>query len=158
MSTSESSQSIVVGADHAGFELKEAIKTYLQGQGWHVTDVGCHSADSVDYPDFSSALAKHMLSTTTEWGVLCCGSGIGVSIGANRFQGIRAVTANDLFSSTMSRRHNNANVLCLGARVVAEPMALALLETFLSTPFDGGDKHEVRVAKLDQASSQAIAV
>jgi ribose 5-phosphate isomerase B len=146
--TADGPKTIVVGADHAGFGLKESIKAYLQSQGWQVTDVGCHSTDSVDYPDISSALAKHMTDTATPWGILCCGSGIGVSIGANRFAGIRAVTANDLFSATMSRRHNNANVLCLGARVVAEPMALVLLETFLATPFDGGPSHEGRVAKL----------
>ncbi len=144
-------ESFVLGADHAGYRLKENIATHLRAQGFSVEDVGCFSEASVDYPAISEALALKMQEVhakaspdTTVYGLLCCGSGIGVCISANRFPWVRAVTANDHNTVVMSRRHNDANVLCLGARVIAPELAVDLLQTFLNTPFDGG-RHQQRV-------------
>lgn len=144
-------ESFVLGADHAGFRLKEKIAAYLREKGHPVEDVGCHSEDSVDYPAISEAVARKFRQVqetapkgTIVRGVICCGSGIGVSISANRFPWLRSVEAHDHNTAIMSRRHNDTNVLCLGARVLAPELALELLDTWLKTPFEGG-RHQNRV-------------
>lgn len=143
-------ESFVLGADHAGYRLKERIAAHLREKGFQVEDMGCYSEDSVDYPSISATLAQKLKTLQDAAkgaevrGVLCCGSGIGVCISANRFPWIRSVEAHDHNTAIMSRRHNNTNVLCLGARVVAPELAIDLLETWLKTPFDGG-RHQKRV-------------
>jgi len=135
-------ESFVLGADHAGYRLKEKIAAYLREKGCQVEDIGCYSEDSVDYPSISAGLAQKFkdLQKTAPGvrGILCCGSGIGVCISANRFPWLRSVEAHDHNTVVMSRKHNNTNVLCLGARVIAPELAIDLLETWLKTPFEGG--------------------
>lgn len=141
-------ETIVIGADHAGYRLKEALVTHLRQEGYSVEDIGCHSEASVDYPAISAGLAAVMREKMPESaqvrGILCCGSGVGVAMMANRFPWVRAVEAHDVYTAAMSRRHNDANVLCLGGRVIAPEMAIYLLETWLGTPFEG-DRHQRRV-------------
>jgi ribose 5-phosphate isomerase B len=138
---------IAIGADHAGFELKEKIKAHLQKQGHELTDEGTVSNESVDYPDFAAKVAHDVKERRTDFGVLVCGSGIGMAISANKVHGIRATTLNNVTEAQLSREHNNANVATLGARFVKEEDALQIVETFLSTPFAGG-RHEKRVEKI----------
>jgi ribose 5-phosphate isomerase B len=139
---------IAFGADHAGFELKELLARFAAELGHEVLDLGTSSTDSVDYPDFGLAVGHAVASGRADRGVVVCGSGIGISIAANRVPGARAGVATDLYSAQLMREHNDANVLGLGARITAVPLALAILETFLSTPFAGG-RHQRRVDKLD---------
>lgn len=139
--------SIAIGADHAGYPLKEALIEYLKAQGVAVEDVGCFSTDSVDYPHIARDVVQAMNSHGHARGILCCGSGIGVSIAANRFPQIRAALANDLYSARMSRQHNDANVLCMGSRVIAPALAIEILKTWLDTPFEG-ERHQRRVDQL----------
>ena len=142
---------IAVGADHGGFELKQRLAHGLARQGHEVLDCGTDSTKSVDYPDYAAAVAAAVAEGRAERGLLVCGTGIGMSIGANRVPGVRAAKCNDPFEARMARAHNDANVLCLGARVIDASVAEELLALFLSTPFDGG-RHEARVAKLDPGS------
>lgn len=139
---------IALGADHAGFELKELLSRRAQELGHQVLDLGTSATASVDYPDFGFAVGEAVASGRAERGVVVCGTGIGISIAANRVRGCRAGVATDLFSAQLMREHNDANVLGLGARVTAVPLAMAILETFLITPFAGG-RHQRRVDKLD---------
>jgi ribose 5-phosphate isomerase B len=139
---------IAFGADHAGFELKELLARYAAELGHEVLDLGTSSTVSVDYPDFGFAVGRAVASGRAERGVVVCGSGIGISIAANRVPGARAGVATDLFAAQLMREHNDANVLGLGARATAAPLAMAILETFLQTPFAGG-RHQRRVDKLD---------
>ena len=139
---------IAFGADHAGFELKDLLARYAAGLGHEVLDLGTSSAASVDYPDFGFAVGEVVASGRADRGVVVCGTGIGISIAANRVRGVRAGVATDLFTSRLMREHNDANVLGLGARVTAVPLAMAILEAFLATPFAGG-RHQRRVEKLD---------
>jgi ribose 5-phosphate isomerase B len=145
---------IAFGADHAGFELKELLARYAAELGHEVIDLGTSSTVSVDYPDFGFAVGYAVASGRAERGVVVCGSGIGISIAANRVLGARAGVATDLYSAQLMREHNDANVLALGARVTAVPLAMAILETFLTTPFAGG-RHQRRVDKLDVAPPRA---
>jgi len=138
---------IVIGADHAGFELKVAVKAHLQGQGFSVVDVGTNSADSVDYPYFANRVVEEVLRTGGK-GILVCGSGIGVNIAANRHRGIRAVHLCSVEMAKLARQHNDANVACLGARFTGAPMAIKIVDTFLNAKFAGG-RHEKRVKMLD---------
>ncbi len=143
---------IVVGADHAGYALKERLAQSLREQGFTVEDVGCYSEASVDYPAISGQLAKKFQEITKKTGhaprgILCCGSGIGIMIGANRFPWLRAAVVHEHFSAMMSRRHNDTNVICFGARVIAPELALELLQTWLDTPFEG-IRHQGRVDML----------
>jgi ribose 5-phosphate isomerase B len=145
-------ESFILGSDHAGYLLKEKIAAHLREKGYSVEDIGCPSEASVDYPAISALLAKRMqaleetgLQTSgTVRGLLCCGSGIGVCISANRFPWIRAVEAHDHNTVMLSRRHNDSNVLCLGGRVIAPELAFELIETWMKTPFEGG-RHQKRV-------------
>jgi ribose 5-phosphate isomerase B len=139
---------IAFGADHAGYELKELLARRTAELGHQVLDLGTSSTASVDYPDFGFAVGQAVASGRADRGVVVCGSGIGISIAANRVPGSRAGVATDLFSAQLMREHNDANVLGLGARVTAVPLAMAILETFLNTPFAGG-RHQRRVDKLD---------
>ena len=139
---------IAFGADHAGYELKELLARYAAELGHEVLDLGTSSTVSVDYPDFGFAVGRAVASGHAERGVVVCGSGIGISIAANRVPGARAGVATDLFAVQLMREHNDANVLGLGARATAAPLAMAILEAFLQTPFAGG-RHQRRVDKLD---------
>jgi ribose 5-phosphate isomerase B len=139
---------IAFGADHAGFELKTLLARRAAELGHEVIDLGTSSSASVDYPDFGFAVGEAVADGSADRGVVVCGSGIGITIAANRVPGARAGVATDLFSAQLMREHNDANVLGLGARVTAVPLAMAILETFLATPFAGG-RHQRRVEKLD---------
>ena len=138
---------IVLAADHGGFELKEIIKENLLQAGRDVIDVGCDSSDSVDYPDFADKAVACMLTGDCPRGILVCGTGIGMSIAANRHRQIRAANCFDIGTAKLSREHNNANVLCLGARVLDKDTAIQMVSAWLETEFSGG-RHQVRVAKF----------
>ncbi|KAF0242799.1 MAG: ribose 5-phosphate isomerase [Planctomycetota bacterium] len=140
---------IAIGSDHAGFRAKEALKASLTTAGHQVEDLGTRSEDSCDYTDFSFAVAESVSKKTAERGVILCGTGIGSAIAANKVHGIRAALVHDGFTAEMSRRHNDANVLVLGARVLAEERIMDLTKTWLETPFDGG-RHERRVGKIGE--------
>lgn len=143
---------IVLGADHAGFRLKEKLAAHLKSQGYEIEDIGCYSEESVDYPGIGAKLAEAMKITKgAAKGILCCGSGIGISMSANRFPWIRAVVAHDHNTAVMSRRHNDANVLCMGGRVIAPELACDILDTWLKAPFDGG-RHQNRVDMMTRLS------
>ncbi len=139
---------IIIGSDHAGFPMKEKVKAFLQDRGLGVEDVGTISTESVDYTDFGKKVASKVSDNTFERGVLICGTGLGMSMVANRFKGVRAALANDLFSAIMSRRHNDSNILVMGGRLIGDALALQLVETWLETPFDGG-RHRERLEKMD---------
>ena len=145
---------IAFGADHAGYELKELLARFAAELGHEVLDLGTSSTASVDYPDYGFAVGRAVASGRAERGVVVCGSGIGISIAVNRVRGARAGVATDLFSAQVMREHNDANVLGLGARVTAAPLAMAILEAFLATPFAGG-RHQRRVDKLDAPPPRA---
>lgn len=139
---------IALGADHAGFELKEIIKATLDRRDIPYVDVGVKINERCDYPEYAGKVAQLIQQGKAGVGILCCGSGVGVSIAANRFSGIRAVVCHDIRTAMMSRKHNDANVICFGGHVVAPEYALELLDVFLGTSFDGG-RHQARVAQLD---------
>jgi ribose 5-phosphate isomerase B len=138
---------IAVGSDHAGFSLKESLKEALAQAGHDVVDAGVYSEERADYPVFAELVARAVDAGEAERGVLVCGSGIGMCIAANRFPGVRASVLGDSYDAEMSRRHNDANVACFGARKLEAQDAAHLLRIFLSTPFEGG-RHEGRVKKL----------
>lgn len=140
---------IALGSDHAGFELKEKVAPLLESAGHDVVDVGTDSEESTDYPKYASAAAQMVADGDAERAVLVCGSGVGVSIVANKVDGVRAVNAHDADEAEMSRRHNNANVLALGGRRLEEGEAAAIVERFLATEFEGG-RHERRVGQIAQ--------
>lgn len=137
---------VAIGADHAGYELKELIRDAIGGVDW--IDCGCPGTESVDYPDYARAVAELVAAGEAERGVLICGTGVGMSITANKVPGIRAAACSVGFTARMCREHNDANVLCLGARVVGPGVALELVELFLATAFDGGERHARRVDKM----------
>ena len=138
---------IAIGSDHGGFELKEKIKTHLDKKGVAYKDFGTHSAQSCDYPKMALAPCNAVLSGECDAALLFCGTGIGISIAANKIDGIRAAVCSDHFSAKYTRLHNNANVLCLGGRVVGDGIAAELVDIFISTPFEGG-RHAVRVEQI----------
>jgi ribose 5-phosphate isomerase B len=139
---------ISAGADHGGFELKDKLVAMLRKEGYEVIDNGTNSPDSVDYPDFAQAVARDILEKRAETGLLVCGSGIGISIAANRFKGIRAALVTNEDYARLSRQHNNANIIALGGRFTSYEDAEKWLKIFLSTPFEGG-RHERRIEKID---------
>ncbi len=141
---------VAVAADHAGFPLKETLKGELVARGHKVLDLGTDGPASVDYPDFANRLAQALKAGEATRGVVVCGTGIGISIAANRHAHVRAALCHDTTSARLARQHNDANVLALGARMVGEEVARDCLKVFLETPFDGG-RHERRVAKLSQS-------
>jgi len=138
---------IAVGSDHAGFALKEKAREYLRGKGFEVEDFGTHSSDSVDYPDFAEKVATRVAAREADFGVLCCGTGLGVAISANKVPGIRAATCNDTLSAHFARAHNDANVLAMGGRLTDEATMRKIVDTWFSTPFEGG-RHARRVEKI----------
>jgi ribose 5-phosphate isomerase B len=140
---------IALGADHAGFELKQQIKTWLGQHGYRVLDFGTHSTDSVDYPDFAAAVARAVRDGGAGHGVLVCGSGIGMAIAANKVEGVRAAVASDALTAALSRQHNDTNVLALGARALSAAQALPVVEAWLDASFEGG-RHARRVGKLGE--------
>ena len=140
---------IAVGCDHAGFRLKPVIIELLQAAGHEVLDQGTDGADSVDYPDFAAAVAKLVAAGEAELGVLICGTGLGMSMAANRVPGVRAAVVTDPWSATQSRAHNDCNVLCLGERVVGPGLARAIVQAWLDTPFEGG-RHQRRIDLFDR--------
>jgi len=139
---------IVIGSDHAGYALKEKVKAFVSEKGIELEDVGTFSEDSVDYPDFGIKVAERVSDGRFERGILVCGSGLGMSMVANRFQNVRAALCNDLFSAVMSRRHNDSNILVLGGRIIGETLAQEILNAWLETPFDGG-RHQARIEKFN---------
>lgn len=136
-----------MGADHAGVHVKEQIKRYLQAGGYAVLDLGTESDESVDYPDFAIRVANHVAQGQSDFGILTCGTGIGMSITANKVGGIRAALANDPVTARMAREHNDANILTVGARVLTVEQILAVVESFLAAQFAGG-RHQRRVDKI----------
>ncbi len=139
---------ILIAADHAGFDLKELLAERARATGHEVTDLGPRSRDSVDYPDFAHDLAGRLLAGEGDAGVLVCGTGIGMAMAANRHRGVRAALCHDAFTAEYARRHNHANVLCLGGRTTGPGVAAQILDVFLATPFEGG-RHERRVEKIE---------
>jgi ribose 5-phosphate isomerase B len=139
---------IAIGADHAGFQLKDHLRARLAEAGHELSDFGAHSSESVDYPDYAELVAHAVASGSADRGILVCGSGIGMAIAANRHRGVRAAACVELYSAALCRQHNDVNVLTLGSRIVALPLAEAIVDLFLATPFEGG-RHQRRVAKLD---------
>jgi len=138
---------IAIGSDHGGFELKQAIMKHLEQRGMECKDFGTYTSESCDYPVYGEAVARAVASGEFERGILICGTGIGISIAANKVKGIRAANCGDCFSAEFTRRHNDANILALGARVLGEGLAIKIVDTFLDTDFEGG-RHARRVAML----------
>lgn len=136
---------IAVGCDHGGYELKVAVLKHLDEKGVQYKDFGTYSNESVDYPVYAEKVANAVVSGEYELGLLFCGTGIGISIAANKVKGIRAACCSDSFSVEMTRLHNNANILCLGGRVVSPEKGIELVDLFLSTPFSGDERHQRRI-------------
>ena len=145
---------IAIGADHAGLDLKNQLGDVLRQAGHEVCDFGTNSPESTDYPDYAALVAKAVASGTVERGVLVCGSGVGMSIAANKVRGVRAALGVSPEEVRLTRAHNNANVLTLGARFTDPSLARELVQTFLVTPFEGG-RHELRVAKIAQLEKES---
>ncbi|HWI85057.1 MAG TPA: ribose 5-phosphate isomerase B [Sphingomonas sp.] len=138
---------IAIASDHAAVALKATLGDWLREHGHHVLDLGPHSHESVDYPDYGYALAAAIEDDRADYGIALCGSGIGISIAVNRVSAARCALVNEPYAAKLARRHNDANVIALGARLIGEDMAKACIHAFLETPFEGG-RHEARVAKL----------
>lgn len=138
---------ISIGSDHAGFDLKEQLKNYLEEEGYEVIDEGTYSLDSVDYPDFGKKVGKRVADKEADRGLVVCGSGIGISIAANKVPGIRCALVSEPLSARLSRQHNDANVLALGGRLIGLELAKECLKVFLQTDFEGG-RHQRRIDKL----------
>ena len=140
---------IGLGCDQAGYELMQEVKTYLTGNGYEFKDYGTYSKEACDYPVFGKKVAHAILSGECDKGILICGTGIGISIAANKLPGIRAAVCTDCFMAEATRLHNDANILALGGRVVGTGLALKIVETFLTTPFSNAERHIRRVEMLD---------
>lgn len=139
---------IAVGSDHAGFELKQKVMAHLREKGWEYKDYGTYTTDSCDYPDYAEKVCQAIINGEADKGILICGTGIGISIAANRHHEIRAALCGDCFSAEATRQHNDANVLALGARIVAEGHACKIVDTFFETEFSNGANHVRRISKL----------
>lgn len=138
---------IALGCDHGGFGLMQSVKKYLEEKGLEYKDYGTYTEDSCDYPVYGEAVAKAIVNGECDRGIIICGTGIGISIAANKVDGIRAALCHNEFTAQMAREHNNAHILSMGARVLEEDMALRIVETFLNTEFAGG-RHAIRVNKI----------
>ncbi len=138
---------LYLGADHGGFELKESIKKYLDEKGIEYVDCGTHTPESIDYALIAKKACDEIVKSEDNMGILCCGTGIGISMAANKVNGIRAACCSDYFSAKYTRLHNNANVLCMGGRVVGAGLAAELVDVFLNTGFEGG-RHQRRIDQL----------
>lgn len=141
---------IAIGSDHGGFELKKKLMEHLSERGLEYKDFGTYSSASCDYPVYAKAVANAVASGECDRGILICGTGIGVSITANKVHGIRAALCGDCFSAEATRQHNDANVLCMGARVVGEGLALKIADTFLDTPFSNDERHIRRISMIEE--------
>ncbi len=146
---------IAIGSDHAGYEAKETIQRWLEEMGYEPVDLGTENGESVDYPDFAEEVARYVAEDEGDRrGILVCGTGIGIGIAANKIPGIRAATCHDEFTAKMSRAHNDANVLCLGSRVLAVDRMRPIVEEFLRTEFEGG-RHQRRIDKIRRLEREA---
>ncbi len=139
---------IAIGSDHAGFNLKQEVLNFLQELGHQVYDAGTYSTESADYPDFAGSVGQMVAKGEADFGILICGTGVGMSIAANKVKGIRAAACYDPFTARMAREHNDANVLCLGAWVIGKGIALEIVRTFLNTEFSGAERHRRRISKI----------
>ena len=145
---------IIIGADSAGYELKAKVIAHLTDLGYEVTDCGCNSTESCHYPVFASAVCERLQADLEgSFGILICGTGIGMSICANKHRGIRAAVCSDTYSARMTRCHNDANLICIGARVIGECLALDIIDAFLGAEFEGG-RHEIRVKMIEDIESK----
>ena len=140
---------LAIGCDHAGYELKQEIIKHLEEKGIEYKDFGCYSEEAVDYPVYGKAVAHAVADGECEKGIIICGTGIGISITANKVKGIRAALCGDCFSAEMTRLHNDANILAMGARVVGPGLALKIVDTFLDTPFSGDERHVRRIKQIE---------
>jgi ribose 5-phosphate isomerase B len=146
---------IAVAADHGGYPLKAEIMTHLSAEGHEVTDLGCNSAtESVDYPDYAVLVARAVVSGSADFGIALCGTGIGISIAANKISGVRAALVHDLTTARLAREHNNANVLCLGARTTDSALALACVDAFLKAQPEA--RHQARLDKITALEQSAL--
>ena len=141
---------IALGADHGGFELKEAIKKHLEERNIEYIDCGTYSAESIDYAPIAKKTCEKVISGECEKAILCCGTGIGISIAANKVKGIRCALCSEPLSAKMTRLHNDANMLAMGAGIVGENLALEIVETFLNTPFSGEERHSRRISLIEE--------
>lgn len=138
---------LAIGCDHGGFELKEHILKHLKNKGLEVKDFGCYDENSVDYPDIAEKVGRAVSSGECESGILICGTGIGISIAANKIKGIRAALCSDVYSAKMTKEHNNANIICMGGRVIGRELAFMIVDTWLEAEFQGG-RHQARIEKI----------
>ena len=141
---------IAVGSDHGGFALKEAVKKHLEAKGIEVEDFGCYSTESVDYAVYGAKVAHCVADGKADYGVLVCSTGIGISMAANKVKGIRAALCSDTHAAEMTRRHNNANILAMGGRVVGPGLAIKIVDTFLNTPFSEDERHIRRIKMIEE--------
>lgn len=141
---------IAIGSDHGGYDLKQEIKKHLEERGLEYKDFGCYDASSCDYPVYARLVAEEVAAGNCESGILICGTGIGISIAANKVPGIRAALCTDCFCAEATRQHNDANILCLGGRVVGSGLALKIVDTFLDTPFSEEERHMRRIRLIEE--------
>lgn len=146
---------ISIGCDHGGYELKELVKEYLENRGIEVIDVGTNSRESVDFPIYAKRVCKNIQGEISDLGILCCGTGIGMSIVANKFKGIRAAVVSDCFSAKATREHNNTNVLCLGERVIGKGLAMKIVEEWVGVEFQG-ERHAKRLGMIDEIEVEMV--
>lgn len=144
---------LYIGSDHAGLSLKEALKPHLEAKGYTLEDLGCHTSESCDYPLFAQELCRKVLETGA-LGILICGTGLGMSMAANRFEGIRAALCANEYHARMTRLHNDANILCLGERVIGPGLAASICDAFLDTAFEGG-RHQRRIDLMENPASRS---
>lgn len=141
---------IAIGCDHGGYELMQEVKAHLEERGLEYRDFGCFGTESVDYTDYGHAVGHAVVNGECEKGILICGTGIGISISANKIPGVRAALCTDCYMAEKTREHNDANILAMGGRVVGAGLALKIVDTFLDTPFSEGERHKRRIAKIEQ--------
>lgn len=144
---------VAIGSDHAGFSLKEQIKVYLEKKGYTVLDKGTNNTESCHYPLFAAAVGDEILANNAELGILVCGTGIGMSIAANKMRGIRAAAVSDCFTAEATRMHNNTNIICLGERTVGPGLAFKIVDAFLETAFEGG-RHQTRIDMITEIENK----
>ncbi len=140
---------IAIGSDHGGYELKQAVMAHLKERGLEYKDFGCYSEESCDYPEYGRAVGEAVASGEYERGIVICGTGIGISIAANKVPGVRAALCTDCFTAEATRLHNNANILAMGGRVLGQGLALKIVDTFLDTTFSNEERHIRRIAKIE---------
>ncbi|MBF0117937.1 MAG: ribose 5-phosphate isomerase B [Desulfobacterales bacterium] len=151
----ENKSPIIIGSDHAGYILKEKVKTFLKNHNIEFEDIGTDSEEKVDYSDFGIKVANAVSKGKFERGILICGTGLGMSMVANRFPHVKAALCNHIYSSIMSRRHNNSNILIMGGRIISDSLAIEILKAWLDTQFEGG-RHQVRLDKFDKIDFESL--